>query len=81
MRIFDYAANGYSRLIIRNFQLVFSAKIVFFFTKNQPEQYFNLFFSPSERGHNDGLNRGRAYRDGEINNRSVVHGNRSARIH
>jgi hypothetical protein len=40
----------FSRLISRTFQLVFSVRIVFSLTKNQPEQYFNLFFSISERG-------------------------------
>jgi hypothetical protein len=40
----------FSRLIIRTFQLVFSAETVFFLIENQPEQCFNLFFNISERG-------------------------------
>ena len=41
----------FASLIIRLFQLVFSAEIVFSLTTNQPEQCFGLFFQRSERGH------------------------------
>ena len=40
----------FASLIIRLFQLVFSARTVFSLTTNQPEQCFGLFFQRSERG-------------------------------
>jgi hypothetical protein len=40
----------FSRLIIRTFQLVFSARTVFFSHINQPEQCFSLFFQHKRTG-------------------------------
>jgi hypothetical protein len=67
LQILEYVYIGlFSRLIICIFQLLFSARTMFSFVKNQQKQCFSLFFSINERGHSRSFSWSAPYRENKF---------------